>query len=339
MYDVAGDIGNELRWILLAGGVLLLSVIALVGRWRRGQAVGDANEVELPRQAHDVRGEIPELRDEVASAHAGARVSRAEFGRRAVELPMSPLPEVWIDDEPAPIVDVVIDPRSSFERIAVQDEPPTAVSAEMTSMTSDSEAAPIELPIDSVEPPMVTAATLERIESDLTAPLEPVAAEPAPTAPSPKPRPRKIVALRLTSADKRFDGAQLQARLAAEHLCFGEYSIFHCYDEQGRTVFSLANLLEPGSFDLTTMPALRFAGVALFMQLPNGCDGAASFERMLACARNLERELGGILQDERGAPLSVQRTARLREEIVDFEHLFGVRPAQARTGAGDSLTS
>ena len=134
---------------------------------------------------------------------------------------------------------------------------------------------------------------------------------------------RKIVVLRLSSGAQRFDGAKLRERFDDERLQYGKYDIYHRVDEQGLTLFSVASMVEPGTFDPPAMPATQFPGVTLFMQLPGPHEGAAAYDQMLGCARNLEEALGGMLQDERGAELTPLRAERIREEIVDFQHLFG----------------
>ena len=61
-------------------------------------------------------------------------------------------------------------------------------------------------------------------------------------------RSQKILALRVTaSAPKRFDGAQLLAALNAEGLEHGRYEIFHRLHDDGRPIYSVASLREPGT--------------------------------------------------------------------------------------------
>jgi cell division protein ZipA len=134
---------------------------------------------------------------------------------------------------------------------------------------------------------------------------------------------RKIIALRLSAGSARIDGAKLKALLDEAQLRHGKYGIFHRLQDDGATVFSVASMVEPGTFDLQSMPALQFPGVTLFMQLPGAAKGAALFDQLLECARHLEQRMGGLLQDERGLPLTEQRIQRIRDDIADFEHLLG----------------
>jgi len=130
----------------------------------------------------------------------------------------------------------------------------------------------------------------------------------------------KILALRVSAPlPTRFSGAQLLEALRAERLEFGRFDIFHRLDEQGRPVFSLANLLEPGTFDPATMEEGAYPGVALFVVLPGPLPAVEAFDQLVATAKGLAARLGGSLQDERGGWLSAQRIASLREELLASE--------------------
>jgi cell division protein ZipA len=133
-------------------------------------------------------------------------------------------------------------------------------------------------------------------------------------------RAQRIVAIRVTApSPSRFEGSLLQEALAAEGFEFGRYQVFHRLDEAGRPVISLASLREPGTFDPATMAGAAYAGVALFSVLPGPVPAQQAFEELFAVGRSFAGRLGGNLQDERGAPLTVQRVAQLREEMTNFD--------------------
>jgi cell division protein ZipA len=90
---------------------------------------------------------------------------------------------------------------------------------------------------------------------------------------------------------------------------------------------SLASLREPGTFDPATMAGAAYAGLAIFAVLPGPLPAQRAFEELLAASRALAGRLGGNLQDERGAPLTVQRISLLREEMLAFD-----RDRAQRTG-------
>jgi cell division protein ZipA len=130
---------------------------------------------------------------------------------------------------------------------------------------------------------------------------------------------RKILSLRLAISPQRLEGAKLLESLLAESLQHGKYGIFHRLHTDGSIVFSVASMVEPGSFDLEKMSETLYAGVTMFTQLPGPVPGMHALNELVACARRLQANLGGTLQDERGVPLTVHRIERMRQEVREFE--------------------
>jgi len=139
----------------------------------------------------------------------------------------------------------------------------------------------------------------------------------------------KIIALRLLATTPRFSGAHLRTALESESLAFGRYQIFHRLSADGTAVFSVASMLEPGSFDLEQMFHEQYPGIALFAQLPGPLDGMSVLGELIGCARRLQQTLGGILQDEQGTPLLAFRIEQLRREVREFE--AAVRQSRPRS--------
>ena len=134
----------------------------------------------------------------------------------------------------------------------------------------------------------------------------------------------KIVALRLAArAGGAFSGEELLKSLHSHGLRHGEHGIFHRVDnDTGRhSLFSVANMLEPGDFDLGKMRNDEVVGVSFFMVVPGSSDGVNVFDDMVNTARGLARELNGDLLDESGSSLSIQRERFMREEIIQYQHL------------------
>jgi cell division protein ZipA len=139
---------------------------------------------------------------------------------------------------------------------------------------------------------------------------------------------RKILSLRLSLAPQRVEGVKLQEILQEELLTHGKYDVFHRLHSDGQTVFSIASMVEPGTFDLEKMGETQYPGVTLFAQLPGPVPGMHALNELVACARRLHQSLGGVLQDDRGVPLTVHRIERMRQEVRDFERPPGARGSQ-----------
>jgi cell division protein ZipA len=134
---------------------------------------------------------------------------------------------------------------------------------------------------------------------------------------------QKIVTLRLVAREKKaFKGDDLVLSMRGIGLRHGKFGIFHRYDgnDETRTIFSAASLVEPGSFDLANIKDQQIPGISLFLILPGPIDGVESFDLMMSSARALAQSLNGELLDESGSTLSIQRERYLREEIIQYQH-------------------
>ena len=134
---------------------------------------------------------------------------------------------------------------------------------------------------------------------------------------------RKIVAIRLMARKSGGFAADALILALREHgLKHGQFGIFHRpdSDDGDQTEFSVASLVEPGSFDLSRLKKDYYPGVSMFLALPGPVDGVEAFDGMLDTARALAKQFDGELFDEQGSTLSLQRQRYLREEVVHFQH-------------------
>jgi cell division protein ZipA len=134
---------------------------------------------------------------------------------------------------------------------------------------------------------------------------------------------QKIVTLRLIARDGgAFKGDELVLSMRGIGLRHGKFGIFHRYDgnDEERTVFSAASLVEPGSFDLANIKDQDLPGISLFLVLPGPIDSVEAFDMMMECARTLTQSLDGELLDESGSTLSIQRERYMREEVIQYQH-------------------
>ncbi|HHO59923.1 MAG TPA: hypothetical protein ENJ64_06735, partial [Thiotrichales bacterium] len=75
-----------------------------------------------------------------------------------------------------------------------------------------------------------------------------------------------IVMYILPKLDNIFPGSQINSSVQAMGLKFGEMNIYH-FKNGERTVFSLANMHEPGHFDPNTIHDMKSTGLTVFMQI------------------------------------------------------------------------
>ena len=288
---------NELRWILIVLGAVLLVGIYLWGR------ASDKKE-RVAKEA------LARSRTEPQFESAPARFEPSIAD--SFDADPDPQPESFADpqfaDSPQPEPDYSTPVRAT-------DYPPT--------ISRDTRRSRVE-PVLSADESAVDLSDDEPDDS-LTAELPAREQSAAPTlsmSDTPPPRRierRKIIALRLAAPAQRYPGKLLRDALEAEGLQHGKYDVFHRLSDDGVSIFSVASMVEPGTFDLEEMESAAFAGVTLFAQLPGPVPGVDALQLLVTCGKRLQEILGGTLQDERGVPLTVHRTERLRQEVVDFE--------------------
>ena len=135
--------------------------------------------------------------------------------------------------------------------------------------------------------------------------------------------PQKIVTLRLIARDGgAFKGDELILSMRGIGLRHGQFGIFHRYDgnDESRTIFSAASLVEPGSFDIANIKEQEIPGISLFLVLPGPVDGVEAFDMMMEASRALAQSLDAELLDESGSTLSIQRERYMREEVIQYQH-------------------
>jgi FtsZ-interacting cell division protein ZipA len=131
---------------------------------------------------------------------------------------------------------------------------------------------------------------------------------------------QKIVTVRVCApGEARWSGATLLSALELHGLAYGRYQVFHRRHVDGRSLFCVASLIEPGTFDVASMSAEEFRGITLFAVLPGPVEPLLTVDELLGAARGLAQELAGMVQDSKGLPLSPQRAAALRDDVARFQ--------------------
>ncbi len=117
-------------------------------------------------------------------------------------------------------------------------------------------------------------------------------------------------------------GDDLLEALITSGLKFGEMNIFHKRfrgTTNGPVIFSVANILNPGTFDLNAMAEFRTIGVSLFLALPSPINNLEAFEQMLDVAIHLKESFDGELKDDHRNVMTAQTIEHYRQRIRDFE--------------------
>jgi len=138
-------------------------------------------------------------------------------------------------------------------------------------------------------------------------------------------QPQIIILSVVMPANQMMSGAALLPSLLTLGLKYGEMDIFHRHQDSagnGGVSFSLANMMNPGSFNLDTMETFATQGVSLFMALPNAVDAFAAFEQMLAAAKQLATEFNAQILDDKRNILTKQAEQHYVSKIREFDRQY-----------------
>lgn len=112
-------------------------------------------------------------------------------------------------------------------------------------------------------------------------------------------------------------GEKILSASYAQHLEHGEMKIFHRHAEtDDREIqFSMANMLEPGWFDVGEMHQMETRGLSFFMQVNLVKNPSRALDDMLICAHSMATMLGAQLCNAQRKPLDEAYTNSLRDKV------------------------
>jgi cell division protein ZipA len=288
----------ELRWILLALSLVLLAGIWWWGRRRSTQAPGNAALREITPTADPVRNEPP-----AAEALSNVETAPDAQAREWGVPPFEPLSIHTQEYDHVPILD---------GPMMVDVDPAPALSAGGISAGAAGVGAAAAGTARTTAPVPGRVPTLLPESSDRTTAV-------AAHTPNLSPQ-QKIVTVRVCApGEARWSGATLLSALELHGLAYGRHQVFHRRHVDGRSLFCVASLIEPGTFDVASMSTEEFRGVTLFAVLPGPVEPLLTVDELLGAARGLAQELAGMVQDSKGMPLSPQRAAALRDDVARFQ--------------------
>jgi cell division protein ZipA len=115
-------------------------------------------------------------------------------------------------------------------------------------------------------------------------------------------------------------GQQLLDAILSVGLRYGAMKIFHRHlndDGSGPVLFSMANLVNPGTFDLNSMGDLEVPGVTLFMALDDIEDPVSAFNIMIEAIDSIVASLQLNVMDESRSSMTRQTIDHYRQRARD----------------------
>ena len=148
----------------------------------------------------------------------------------------------------------------------------------------------------------------------------------------------EILVMNVTAKEgRRFQGEELLEVLMTAGLKLGEMDIFHHRLEggslsadgsrfaegslfgDGPVVFSVADILNPGTFDINAIEDFSTVGLSLFLVIPSPKNNQQAFNDMLRTAEHIKTALDGELRDDHRNLMTPQTIEHYRQRIRDFE--------------------
>ena len=130
-----------------------------------------------------------------------------------------------------------------------------------------------------------------------------------------------VIVIWILAKSGTFNGQELLRTLTDNELTYSE-NVFHKLDPNTRQQrFTVANGVEPGTFDLSDADSLATPRLVFLLRLGALLDPMPAFEDMLDVAQNVAGTLGGDLKDEQTNDLSGQTVEHCRQRIRDFRRI------------------
>jgi len=154
---------------------------------------------------------------------------------------------------------------------------------------------------------------------------QPEPATPAESQPEPEPESKAdltetVLVLNILARDgSTLSGKSINSVAHANSMEFGEMNIYHRMDENHQPLFSMINMVKPGSFDPANIHELQTPGISLFMQLPGPSNAGDAFSEMLQTAHRMAEVLEARLCDRRRQPMTESVAEEYRNIAASFD--------------------
>ena len=324
---------QDLRLILIVVGAIAIIALLLHGLWtsrkerssvfrdrphKRLKQREEADEDLLSEAEDDGVGEVRVRRDRDAPQEADFDIqpaARAPHAPEPVRQPASRhadplLGDPLLDDEPA--LRQPVAPQAPVNKPAPQSplQPQPVVQADPL-LDNEPLSAPQPVPEYDEEPEATEEAT-------------PAVREDATQQPATSQRKNEAVLVLHVAAHSggELDGEALLQGILQAGFQFGEMNIFHRHLSpagSGPVLFSLANMVKPGSFNPDDMANFSTPGISIFMMVPSYGDANQNFKLMLQSAQRIADDVGGVVLDDERRMMTPQKLetykARIREVI------------------------
>lgn len=115
-----------------------------------------------------------------------------------------------------------------------------------------------------------------------------------------------------------FSGRSIKATLESLDLHFGDLQIYHraLPGSQNQVLFSVANILDPGTLNPDSFATMTTPGLLVFTRLPGPINGLTLFDDLLDAAQKMTDKLDGVLCDESRQAINQTTIEAMRSRIL-----------------------
>ena len=140
----------------------------------------------------------------------------------------------------------------------------------------------------------------------------------------------RIVALYVAAkAGNKLRGQDIVVAAEKAGLTFGHMDVFHRLvdgkPELG-PIFSVANIIKPGSFEMARIGEIETPAIAFFLTLPAPVPALDAWETMEPAAQRMADLLDGVVLDEERSALGRQRIQHIRDELRAYDRQNAAPP-------------
>ena len=124
------------------------------------------------------------------------------------------------------------------------------------------------------------------------------------------------------AGNEPFVGTKLFDSMQQNGLIYGEMDIFHRHADlsgTGKVLFSVANMMNPGTLKHDDPAAFTTKGISFFMTVPCFGDPEQNFKLMLKTAQQIADDLGANVLDDARNLISPNRIDAYKAQIQQFK--------------------
>lgn len=301
---------EELRLALILLGALAIGSVILHGIWTVRRTVNEERKAAKLQQEEEQEAEV-ELEDEEAQ-RLKLNQMEMDFATLASADKEQGMPVARMD------VDSIYDKQE--ELTEQQDELVTDDALELAQDVVEPLIDDVDLEEESM--PSISTLDIDDDEPQVNISMDNLDDGQAPAVSNSEPEKQEVLMLYIDKAEGTpIDGAKLLPTLLTLGFKYGEMDLFHRHQDssgKGDVLFSLANMYNPGTFDIDNMEQLDTRGLTIFMTLPNAAEPLQTFNMMHNAAKKIADEFDATVLDDKRDPLDVAIVRSYVEKIRKF---------------------